>query len=379
MFARRTNAIYKPCDWTLVLSEIKISGNNNQQKISNKILVLQWDNRLVGSNDTLYTHLYAHRIGLSCWCNSQEYRILVEMRGFRARADVSYLSIASLDPQSSYWHPLDEERSLHICKLKYCYIAALLSSAIRKIVPTMHAFLQMGPFTDIRHSVDFQPQLVSITKTEPASWGEQQSPGWGLCGEMAPESPFFPSHPLTPTLCLFIWVVQRLSFDLRLWSQIHFPRKKSNQEKKNLFGLMGWFFSSEAGCVRRGGWKLVQSFWGNFWLLLRALITDGDDSTICSYFIFGLTALFPSTTVDHCTAHRNRIYIFLSSWGERGKWNNFEQESEKEEKKVELQRMFVDILQSREELLWAVESMWWSWYLWIFAAFNALFEMLYMY
>lgn len=40
----------------------------------------------------------------------------------------------------------------------------------------------------------------------------------------------------------------------------------------------------------------------------RALIT-GDDYTICSYFIFRLTALFPPAT-DHHTAHINRVIFF---------------------------------------------------------------------
>lgn len=78
------------------------------------------------------------------------------------------------------------------------------------------------------------------------------------------------------------------------------------------------------------------------------IIIDSDDFTICSYFIFRLTALLSSAVaVDHCTAHINRIYIFSQVLG-RGENEIFsrdiEQESEKEEKKTGRKRMFVDIL-----------------------------------
>lgn len=72
---------------------------------------------------------------------------------------------------------------------------------------------------------------------------------------------------------------------------------------------------------------------GDFWILSRTPITD-DDCTICSYFIFRLAALLPSTMEDRCTAHINRV-IFFSPIGGTGENEIFskdvEQESEKEE------------------------------------------------
>ena len=82
----------------------------------------------------------------------------------------------------------------------------------------------------------------------------------------------------------------------------------------------------------------MQGFWGDFWILSRALIAD-DDCTICSYFIFRLSALFPSAIDDHCTAHINRV-IFFSQIRRRGENEIFsmgvEQELEKEEKEIGL-------------------------------------------
>lgn len=143
---------------------------------------------------------------------------------------------------------------------------------------------------------------------------------------------FSQSIPLALILRFFIRVVQRLSFDGRPCSQIHFPRK-SNPIRKNQIDLRSWLLNNRTGWIRGGRWKFVQRSWRDCCRLLRALSINSDDCTIRSYFIFRLTALFPLAMVDHHTAHINRIYIFLTNSGQKREWNIFRGTLSKNQKK----------------------------------------------
>lgn len=50
----------------------------------------------------------------------------------------------------------------------------------------------------------------------------------------------------------------------------------------------------------------------------QAFLTGGDGCTICSYFIFRLTALLPLAVLYHHAAHMSRIYIFSRAREEGG-------------------------------------------------------------
>lgn len=137
---------------------------------------------------------------------------------------------------------------------------------------------------------------------------------------MAQESPFSQSI-LSLTLCLLIWVAQRLSFDRRSWLQIAFPRKSN--EEKNLIGLTSWFFSNKE--VRRGIWKFVQWLWRDFWILLRTLIVDGDNYTTCSYFQTHSFVSLSNSRSPHCSCKQDLYFSHkLKREGEnnifRGHW-----------------------------------------------------------
>ena len=65
----------------LIPSDIKISRNNSQQKINNKILVFRGGGRLSigGKKDILHTYLHTQNYVADLI--SQGYKILLEMRG----------------------------------------------------------------------------------------------------------------------------------------------------------------------------------------------------------------------------------------------------------------------------------------------------------
>lgn len=222
----------------------------------------------------------------------------------------------------------------------------------------MPAFLFMGLFTNIRHlwvSSHGQQHRSSTLSLREAG---------GPIPNSAPRKPTFLIYPLTWIFTPFYLSGAKTESWLKAMFTNQFPQKIKSGE--TLIDLGSWFLSNRAGYIRRGKWEFVQRFQMDFWILLRLLITVGDDYPVSTYLTFRLTALSPSTIMDYYTTLINGIYTLLTEWWAREEWDIF-------------QGWWTRIRERRgdgmngyghsgvgEGLLQAVGRVWWWWYQWAF-------------
>lgn len=159
----------------------------------------------MGGNDSLYTTLRTqNKIKLLNQPKTQN--LIGNEVASRVGADVTYPSIAFLDPQSSCWYYLDR-KGIHASESSNVatplpFFFFLNNQQYGRTHTRMHSFLLMGLSTNIRHlwiSGHSQHHQSSTFILRQAT-----KPGPGAPTVNGPRKPIFLIHPLTLILCLFI-------------------------------------------------------------------------------------------------------------------------------------------------------------------------------